>query len=220
MSEFDDELLERPKTDSDLDVPILSRVVKPSKQKDLADLLIKIIETNEADDQEALQRFDADVSSATLRDIDAKLSEALQHTKGAGKAKAGDEIPMLTTVADFSLEEELLLSDKAANTEARDSANQEFPTVNRFSLVEGDGDRDSAQATSGLEFDLGLDTSQLSANQRSLLEQQLQQSTRQLVDELIDRHAEAIRAELEQRLDALRETLLLEASDRFDVDPG
>ncbi|MFK7733657.1 MAG: hypothetical protein AB8B48_18705 [Pseudomonadales bacterium] len=226
MSDLDDDTV-----NNSTDIPVLDRIVKPSKQKDLADLLIKIIQTNEAEDKASLTEYDVDVSSATLRDIDEKLSAAL-HTTSQEQVLS---IPMLTEIADFPVIEGARLpfqnSDDSDNeqiglpamhsvntdTDAANSAQQ--PTSANQDRVAGkavfsfpdDGNRAPADAQdSKQDFDLGLDTSQKAANQHTLLQEQLNQSTRQIIDELIAEHSVAIRHELESRIGSLKQELLSE----------
>lgn len=125
MSDSEDEVLERPAA---AEIPVLDRIVKPSKQGDLADLLIKIIQTNEEEDRQSLVEYEADVSSATLRDIDAKLSAALENTdKATSRRQETDHqpatIPMLTEIADFPVKEHSVLDFKitAKKAEADDA---------------------------------------------------------------------------------------------------
>lgn len=233
MSDLDDDVVEGPR-----DIPILDRIVKPSKQKDLADLLIKIIQTNEAEDKASLTEYDVDVSSATLRDIDAKLSAAL-HTTDQESVLS---IPMLTEIADFpviegaslpfqndddgSAEQTALPAMHSVNTDT-DAANsaQQPTSANQEQVVEKSifsfADSESSRSTEGpqnskQDFDLGLDTSQMAANQYTLLQEQLSQSSRQIIDELIAEHAVAIRSELEQRIDTLKQELLGELSQNIE----
>lgn len=231
MSDLDDDVIDRP-----AEIPVLDRIVKPSKQKDLADLLIKIIQTNEAEDKASLTEYDVDVSSATLRDIDAKLSAALHSTEPEPTAS----IPMLTEIADFPVTNDANLSfrngedsrypeapalpamhalnndtDAANSAQQPRSANQEcFTEEGIFSLADSDADAaidaaaDATTDATAQHFDLGLDTSLKVANQRSLLQEQLNQSSRQIIDDLIAEHAVAIRNELEIRIDSLRRELI------------
>ncbi|MEM8499658.1 MAG: hypothetical protein AAF542_16670 [Pseudomonadota bacterium] len=229
MSDLDDEVIERAS-----EIPVLDRIVKPSKQKDLADLLIKIIQTNEAEDKASLTEYDVDVSSATLRDIDAKLSAAL-HTADQQPSLT---IPMLTEIADFPVLEGTELpfqsgerggteqtalptmhsvhndTDAANSAQQPTSANQER-VVKRdvFSFAEGEADAKSAGIQHPKpDFDLGLDTSQIAANQHTLFQEQLNQASKQIIDNLIAEHAVAIRQELENRIDSLKRELLGELS--------
>ncbi len=220
MSDLDDDLIERTS-----DIPILDRIVKPSKQKDLADLLIKIIQTNEAEDKASLTEYDVDVSSATLRDIDAKLSAALHSTDQDPSLV----IPMLTEIADFPVVEGASLpfqrdddgvahqaalpamhsvnndTDAANSAQQPTSANQERVVEKGiFSFADGDTDPQPSRP----DFDLGLDTSLKAANQHTLLQEQLNQSSKQIIDELVAEHAIAIRQELETRIDSLKQELL------------
>ncbi len=228
MSDLDDDVIERP-----AEIPILDRIVEPSKQKDLADLLIKIIQTNEAEDKASLTEYDADVSSATLRDIDAKLSAALQ----TATPESSVSIPMLTEIADFPMGEGATISfeisegsdySKAAalpamhsvnnDTDAANSAQQPKSANQELGVEEGIfsfADSESDHTERKQDFDLGLDTSLKAANQRTLLQEQLQQSTRQIIDDLIAEHAIAIRNELETRIDSLKQELLGEISHGF-----
>lgn len=224
MSDLDDVI------ESASDIPILDRIVKPSKQKDLADLLIKIIQTNEAEDKASLTEYDVDVSSATLRDIDAKLSAAL-HSKDQDPTVS---IPMLTEIADFPVVEGASLpfqssdeggteqtalpamhsvntdTDAANSAQQPTSANQERVVKKGvFTFADSETGRSTqAPQDSKQDFDLGLDTSQKAANQHTLLQEQLNQSTKQIIDELIAEHAVAIRQELESRIDSLKHELL------------
>lgn len=225
MSDLEDDVIERTS-----DIPILDRIVKPSKQKDLADLLIKIIQTNEAEDKASLTEYDVDVSSATLRDIDAKLSAALHSTDQDPSLV----IPMLTEIADFPVLEGASLpfqsendgitqhaslpamhsvntdTDAANSAQQPTSANQERVIGKGiFSFADGDTDLHTADLQpSKPDFDLGLDTSLKAANQHTLLQEQLKQSSKQIINELIAEHAIAIRQELESRIDLLRRDLL------------
>lgn len=225
MSDLDDDVIERAS-----EIPILDRIVKPSKQKDLADLLIKIIQTNEAEDKASLTEYDVDVSSATLRDIDAKLSAAL-HTTDQDPSLI---IPMLTELADFPVQEGAELpfqgierdnteqtvlpamhsvntdTDAANSAQQPTSANQERVIEKGiFSFAEGEDDSNATAIQHAKpDFDLGLDTSQKAANQHTLLQEQLSQSSKQIIDNLIAEHAIAIRQELESRIDLLKQELL------------
>lgn len=90
MSETDNPVLDPPRTNNE---PIAgAKGGDEQARKNLAELLMRIIETNEGDQAIESRSEEADSSSDALRDIDAKLNSILEPQP--------KPIPMLTQVAE------------------------------------------------------------------------------------------------------------------------
>ena len=210
-------------------IPILDKIVRPSKQKDLADLLIKIIQTNEAEDKKSLQNYGADVSSATLRDIDAKLSAALEGNDATATAAESsqinaNEIPMLTEIAEFPVSSTPVLefpspaSDISGSTAESSKSEDVTSETTDFPVFD-------FPATSKVGQEMAAANSQQapqSANQDNIapvpmfslvddeLKSELALAPRERIEALVEQHTEQVKAQLDVQIEEMKKKLLAE----------
>ncbi|MFK8019593.1 MAG: hypothetical protein AB8B86_07485 [Pseudomonadales bacterium] len=203
-------------------IPILDRIVRPSKQKDLADLLIKIIQTNEAEDKKSLQNYGADVSSATLRDIDAKLSAVLESKEATSPEDEvqrinANQIPMLTEIAEFPVSSTPVMEFPISLSENPESEKEASAPID-FPIFE-------FPATSKVGQEIAAANSQQapqSANQDNItpvpmfslvddeLKSELALAPRERIEALVEEHTAQVKAQLELQIEEMKKKLLAE----------
>lgn len=249
MSDSQDELLTRPDSKNvsaaeaekrgrtvakNAKIPILDQIVQPSKQKDLADLLIKIIQTNEAEDKKVLRNFDADVSSATLRDIDAKLSAALQKSSGdndsvdeLSETQYGD-IPMLTEIAEFPVNKTSILEFPTSASRSTDSEENSNPSsdapIFEFPATAHVGNETAAANSSNAPQSANQDNVprpvfsfaddapnwSMADDIAADLSSAIESNGHDRIEELVEEHARRMRKQLDQQINEMKRKLLSE----------